>query len=62
MLNPGVLIYDESVILNEDSLNAKIWQQRPSRKFTETVSLGSSVDLWITVDTLKINDATEQDL
>lgn len=59
MLNPGVLIYDGSVILKEDSLNAKIWQQRPSPKFTESVNLGSSVDLWVTVDPIKINDATK---
>ncbi|MBT3384017.1 MAG: PASTA domain-containing protein [Prolixibacteraceae bacterium] len=60
MLNPGVLIFDDSVILMEDSLNAKIWQQRPSRINSATVNLGSTVDLWVTVDLLKIDNAIKQ--
>lgn len=60
MLNKGVTIYDESVISHEDSINAVIWQQRPSPKITGTVNLGSSVDIWVTVDQLKIEEANEQ--
>jgi beta-lactam-binding protein with PASTA domain len=54
MLNQGVLIYDESIISKDDSLNARVWKQQPSSKITENVNLGTSVDLWITVDALKI--------
>lgn len=61
MLNTGVFIYDESVLSKEDSLHAVVWRQRPSPKITGTVNLGSSVDLWVTVDELKIEDAVEQD-
>jgi len=54
-LNFGVLIYDESIISAEDSLNAIIWRQRPDTRINSSVELGTSVDLWITVDEKKIN-------
>jgi beta-lactam-binding protein with PASTA domain len=59
MLNPGVLIYDQSVYSKEDSINARVWRQRPTPETTATVNLGSSVDIWLTVDQLKIEDETE---
>lgn len=59
MLNTGVVIYDNSVLSAEDSLNAQVWRQRPNPKVTASVNLGSSVDLWVTVDQLKIEDAME---
>lgn len=61
MLNFGVLIYDESVVSEEDSANAVIWLQRPDTKLNSTVKLGTSVDLWITVDEEKINKSSEQE-
>ncbi len=54
MLNMGVVIYDGTVITAEDSLNAFVWKQYPSAKNTKRIGLGSSVDLWLTVDSLKI--------
>jgi beta-lactam-binding protein with PASTA domain len=60
MLNFGVVIYDESIVSEEDSLNAMIWRQRPDTKINTTVKLGTSVDLWITVDEEKLNNAREQ--
>lgn len=57
MLNTGVVIYDETVISGEDSLNAQIWRQRPNPRITANILLGSSVDLWVTVDSLKIAEA-----
>ena len=60
MLNEGVIIYDESVLAQEDSLNARIWKQQPNPDITGKVTLGSSVDLWVTVDQLKIGDSTGQ--
>lgn len=59
-LNQGVLIYDTSIATAEDSLNARIWKQLPNPKYVSTVDLGSSVDLWVTVDTIKINNAYER--
>jgi len=59
MLNTGVVIYDNSVLSAGDSLNAQVWRQRPNPRVTASVNLGSSVDLWVTVDQLKIEDAME---
>jgi len=54
MLNLGVLIYDKTIITAEDSINAVIWRQRADVKSTRSILLGTSVDLWITVDKEKI--------
>ncbi len=54
MLNTGVLLYDTSISTAEDSLNAFVWKQYPSAKNTKRIGLGSSVDLWLTTDSLKI--------
>ena len=59
MLNTGVIIYDESIISAEDSTSAMVWKQKPNPLVTATATLGSSVDLWVTVDQLKIEDATD---
>lgn len=59
-LNQGVLIFDTSITTAEDSLNARIWKQLPNPKYVSTVDLGSSVDLWVTVDSVKINNAYER--
>jgi beta-lactam-binding protein with PASTA domain len=59
-LNQGVLIYDALIATAEDSLNAKVWKQLPNPKYVSTVDLGSSVDFWVTVDTVKINNAYER--
>ena len=62
MLNEGVIIYDESILSAEDSTNARVWRQRPNPNVTSTATLGSSVDLWVTVDELKIEDALQPGL
>ena len=59
MLNTGVLIYDETVVSENDSLNARVWKQSPNPKIVANITLGSSVDIWITVDNLKIEETSE---
>lgn len=59
-LNQGVLLYDTSIKTASDSLKAKIWKQLPNPKYVSQVDLGSSVDLWLTTDTLKLNNAYER--
>ena len=49
-LNKGAIIYDDSFTNLEDSLNARIWQQRPMSRVDELIDQGTSVDLWLTVD------------
>ncbi len=54
MLNTGTLLYDASITTAKDSINAFVWKQYPSAKNTKRIGLGSSVDLWLTIDSLKI--------
>jgi beta-lactam-binding protein with PASTA domain len=55
-LNLGAVIYDPSIETAEDSAAAFIWKQRPI--YTEDneilISLGASVDIWVTVDSSKL--------
>lgn len=62
MLNTGVIIYDSSIITEEDSINALVWKQYPSTKNTRFISLGASVDLWLTTDTTKIEQPVLREL
>jgi eukaryotic-like serine/threonine-protein kinase len=57
MLNSGVIIYDSFIQSSADSLNAKVWRQRPSPKTSSTINMGASVDLWVTIDSLKLNES-----
>jgi eukaryotic-like serine/threonine-protein kinase len=55
-LNLGAVIYDNSIITGEDSLNARIFRQRPD--ITESgINLGASVDIWLTIALSKIPGA-----
>ena len=49
-LNTGAIIYDDSFTNEEDSLNAQVWSQRPESGSDEEIELGSSIDIWLTVD------------
>lgn len=54
-LNTGAMIYDQSVLNADDSLNAQVWKQNPLSDQNKLVGLGTSVDLWLTVDREKID-------
>lgn len=58
-LNEGVKIFDESIVSAEDSIAAKVWKQSPNPKFVKNVELGSSIDIWLTIDEDKLNEAYE---
>jgi beta-lactam-binding protein with PASTA domain len=49
-LNTGAIIYDESIVDGLDSIEAKVWRQYPSYKENKRIRLGSTIDLWVTVD------------
>jgi beta-lactam-binding protein with PASTA domain len=61
MLNTGVVIYDNSIVADVDSVEARVWRQRPSPDNISSVLLGSFIDLWMTTDTLKIFKKNEAD-
>jgi hypothetical protein len=60
MLNTGSLICDETIITSEDTLSATIWKQYPGNNI-KTVSLGTSVDLWLTLDSNKISQPAQKE-
>ena len=54
-LNIGGIIYDEETVKTaEDSLNAKVYNQMPFYSDAPSVRMGTSVDLFLTLDTNKI--------
>lgn len=52
-LNLGAVIYDESIQTATDSFTARVWRQYPIYKQNRRIQLGSSVDLWLSVDSAK---------
>jgi beta-lactam-binding protein with PASTA domain len=47
-------IYDNTVTSGEDSLNAFVYKQNPDFNVDATIQLGSSIYLWLTVDSAKL--------
>jgi len=58
-LNYGVIIYDQSVVTSADTINAFIYLQRPAASDGAMLRLGSSIDVWMTVDETKKPDFIE---
>ena len=58
-LNLGAVIFDGSIENEEDSLNAFIWKQRPIFDTETLINLGSTVDIWLTVDSTKLPQPEE---
>jgi beta-lactam-binding protein with PASTA domain len=55
-LNLGTFIYDKTIVNKEDSLNAFVYKQNPDYKPDASLQLGSSVYLWLTVDSTKLEN------
>ncbi|OFY64223.1 MAG: hypothetical protein A2V64_03395 [Bacteroidetes bacterium RBG_13_43_22] len=53
-LNLGTYIYDNSIHNSEDSVNAFVYKQNPEYEEDATLQLGSSIYLWLTVDSMKL--------
>lgn len=53
-LNMGAVLYDETVLTEEDSLEAFVWKQNPEYNEDRKVRLGSPVYLWLSLDSLKL--------
>jgi beta-lactam-binding protein with PASTA domain len=59
-LNAGALVYDNTILTSFDSLKARVWKQLPNPLESISIEMGTSVDLWLTTDDLKINPPTEE--
>ena len=53
-LNLGTYIYDNTIRTADDTLNAFVYKQNPESKEDATLQIGSSIYLWLTVDSLKL--------
>jgi beta-lactam-binding protein with PASTA domain len=53
-LNLGTINYDESFTSEDQKIKGLIWKQSPDPKEVFEVAIGTSIDIWLTVDTVKI--------
>jgi eukaryotic-like serine/threonine-protein kinase len=51
-LSIGAAVRDQSVVTDEDEMNAVIYKQKPESGIT--LPMGSSIDVWITIDSTKV--------
>lgn len=56
-LNVGAIVYDNSIETYDDSTKAVIWKQSPGYAGGRTISLGSPIDVFLTIDQAKIGNA-----
>jgi beta-lactam-binding protein with PASTA domain len=49
-LNIGAITYDDSILNEEDSMNAFIWRQYPEFDEFRRLNMGMEVDIWLTLD------------
>lgn len=49
-LNLGTFIYDNTILNNEDSVNAFVYKQNPAYNEDANLQLGSDIYLWLSVD------------
>jgi len=54
VLKIGKPTYDSTVIYYDDSVNARIFKQIPGHNKSQLIPLGSSIDVWLTIDFSKI--------
>lgn len=55
-LSIGAVIPDASIIIEEDRNMARVFRQSPEPGPESTLALGSTIDIWITLDTLKVRE------
>lgn len=58
-LSIGAIVSDQTVITEEDLSIAWIFRQRPEPINESTVALGSSIDVWLTLDSTKVQESVQ---
>lgn len=53
-LNIDAVIYDDSIPSQRDTLRAFVWRQLPEPEMDNKLRLGSSLDIWLTIDQGKL--------
>jgi len=54
MLHIGAVICDGTVSNSKDSASARIWKQLPAWEKNKVIKLGTSIDIWLTLDDSKL--------
>jgi eukaryotic-like serine/threonine-protein kinase len=54
-LNLGTYVYDKTIVNSADTLNAFVYKQNPEYVQDASLKLGSSIYLWLTVDSSKLH-------
>lgn len=60
LLNFGAVVFDDSFITAEDSINAIVWKQRPKASDDQKLYQGQSMDVWLTIDEEKVPKAIQK--
>jgi len=61
-LNIKTVVYGRSIRTYQDSMDAVVWQQKPLRSRSIPVPYGKGIDLWLTIDSTKVNrDSTPEE-
>lgn len=55
-LNLGTYLYDNTIKSSTDTINAFVYKQNPEYKEDANLQLGSTIYLWLTVDSAKLPD------
>jgi beta-lactam-binding protein with PASTA domain len=58
-LNLGTFIYDNTIKTKSDSINAFVYKQNPDYSNDASLQMGSSVYLWLTVDSAKLHSSPD---
>lgn len=53
-LSVGAAVHDQTVVTSEDELKAIIFKQKPESGSDMTLTMGSEIDVWITLDSTKV--------
>ena len=56
----GAVLYDSTVVTADDSARAKVFKQYPD--IDNSARLGTSIDIWLTVDSLRLMEMDSLDL
>jgi len=59
LLNLGAINYDETFTSEDQKAQGHVYKQNPDPSQTLNVARGSSIDIWFTADTTKIQEAPE---
>ncbi|MBN1158360.1 MAG: PASTA domain-containing protein [Bacteroidales bacterium] len=58
-LSIGAVVPDATIITEDDEVAARVFRQVPEPGPESTLALGSSIDIWLTLDSIKVQESIE---